>query len=333
MKFELEGPTGIRALFYSYGATLGELHVPDREGRFADVVLGFDSEADYYGPDNLYFGCTTGRFANRISGGRFTLDGREHQLALNNGPNHLHGGPKQSLAKVDWVGTLVPGSEPAVKFRYTSSAGEEGYPGTLAVEVGYSLTSAGGVRIDYSATTDEPTIINLTNHSYFNLSGHGEPTILDHEITIHADQYTPKDSTGIPTGEIATVDGTPLDFRKPHKLGARINDLPADNTDGYDHNYVLRGAAGKLRPVAEVVDASSGRRMRVLTDQPGMQLYTGNFLWGATCKGGKVYAKRSGLCLETQHYPDSPNKPQFPTTVLRPGETYRQVCIYEFDVV
>lgn len=333
MKFTAEGPSGIRAVWYSLGATLAELHVPDRHGHAVDVVLGFDSEEDYRSPDNQHFGCTTGRFANRIAGGQFTLDGTTYQLALNNGPNHIHGGPTRSLAKVDWAGEPLDGPEgPGARFKYASPDGEEGYPGTLDVTVDYTLTWSGGVRIEYTATTDRPTIINLTNHSYFNLSGHGSGSILDHEVQIHADDYTPKDATGIPVGELAPVGGTPFDFREPHALGERIGQLGGPDADGYDHNFVLRAGSGDPRLVAEARDPTSGRRLKVYTDQPGMQLYTGNFLWGATCKASKVYGKQTAFCFETQHYPDSPNKPQFPSTVLRPGETYRHVCVYEFAV-
>ena len=331
MEFTATGPTGLSAKWYSLGATLAELHAPDRQGRTVDVVLGFDSEARYRSRDNQHFGCTTGRYANRIAGGRFTLDGREYRLALNNGPNHLHGGSVRDLSRVDWIGEPLSGGDgPGVRFHYKSPDGEEGYPGALDVTVEYRLTDRGGVRIDYVATTDRPTIINLTNHSYFNLAGHGEPTILDHEVQIDADHYTPKDATGIPTGEIAAVAGTPFDFRRPKFLGADIESLPEHNRDGYDHNFTLNGAAGAVRQVATARHAASGRVLRVLTDQPGMQLYTGNFIWGQTCKASRVYRKHSAFCFETQHYPDSPNQPQFPSTVLRPGETYRHVCMYEF---
>lgn len=331
MKFTATGPTGIRAVWYSLGATLAELHVPDRNGKTVDVVLGFDTEDGYRSSDNQHFGCTTGRYANRIAGGKFTLDGKTYQLALNNGPNHLHGGPTRSLGKVDWSAEQLEGPEgPGVRFRYTSPDGEEGYPGALAMTVDYTLTWSGGVRIEYTATTDVPTVVNLTNHSYFNLSGHGSGSILDHEVQIHADEYTPKDATGIPLGNLAPVAGTPLDFREFHALGERIGQLTGADADGYDHNYMLRPGSGDPRLAAEARDPKSGRRMKVFTDQPGMQLYTGNFLWGATCKAGKVYHKNTAVCFETQHFPDSPNQPQFPTTVLRPGETYRHVCVYEF---
>jgi aldose 1-epimerase len=326
-------PAGIRAKWVSHGAALAELHVSDRDGRMADVVLGFDDEAGYSSEDNQHFGCTTGRFANRIAAGRFTLDGREYQLALNNGPNHLHGGPLRGFGKIEWQGEPFTGElGSGVRFRYVSPDGEEGYPGTLEVEVAYTLTLAGAIRIDYAATTDKPTIINLTNHSYFNLAGHGTPSVLDHELWIAADRYTPRDAHNIPTGELASVADSPLDFRSRHAIGDRIDELGSQQSDGYDHNYVLNGPDGALRLAAELYHPASGRRLRVHTDQPGMQLYTGNMLRGQTGKSGAVYPRRSAVCLETQHFPDSPNKPQFPSTVLRPGETYRQTCVYEFSV-
>lgn len=328
MEFMAESPSGLRAKWITRGATLAELHVPDARGRLADVVLGFDDEAGYRSPDNQHFGCTTGRVANRIALGKFTLDGREYQLAINNGPNHLHGGVERSLAKVEWQGEpFSDATGVGVRFRYTSPDGEEGYPGTLAITTTYTLTPQRAVRIDYVATTDKATHVNLTNHSYFNLSGHGTPSALDHELWVGADRYTPKDATGIPTGEIVPVEGTPLDFRTQRRIG----DFTGHEADGYDHNFVLNGPAGEMRLAAILVDPASGRRMRVHTDQPGMQLYTSNFVWGQTCKGGQVYRKHSAVCLETQHFPDTPNKPQFPSTVLRPGETYGYTCTYEFD--
>lgn len=330
MKYSATGPTGLRAVWYSRGATLAELHAPDRTGAWADVVLGFDAEAGYASSDNQHFGCTTGRFANRIAGGKFTLDGREHQLAINNGPNHLHGGPTNDLSRKDWKGEAISTpSGPGVRFTVISPDGEEGYPGRLTVETTYILTDEGGVRIEYAATTDQPTIVNLTNHSYFNLAGHGSGDVLDHEVCIAADLYTPKDDVSIPTGELAPVAGTPLDFREFHAIGSRIDRLVGPDESGYDHNYVIRGKSGTVRLAAEARHPGSGRRLRVLADQPGMQFYTGNFLWGATCKAGRVYGRRTGFCFETQHFPDSPNKPQFPSTVLRPGQTYRHVCEYQ----
>jgi aldose 1-epimerase len=326
-------PAGISAKWVSYGASLAELHVPDRDGNFADVVLGFDGQAGYESEDNQHFGCTTGRFANRIAGGRFELDGKTYQLAQNNGPNHLHGGPQRGFGKIEWRGEAVEGDlGSGVRFRYTSPDGEENYPGALDVTVTYLLTTVGAIRIDYAATTDKPTIINLTNHSYFNLAGHGTPSVLDHQVWIAAEHYTPKDDAGIPTGEIAEVAGTPLDFRQRRVLGDRIDQLGDKQADGYDHNFVLNGPAGMLKLIAEVYHPASGRKMRVHTDQPGVQLYVGNMLKNQAGKGGARYPRRSALCLETQHFPDAPNHPHFPSVVLRPGETYRHTCIYEFSV-
>ena len=333
MEFQVTGPSGIRAKFVSRGATLAELWVPDLNGEMADVVLGFDNEAGYASTDNQHFGCTTGRFANRIAQGKFTLDGHEYQLAINNGENHLHGGSQRDLSRVEWEGSQFEGPDGAgVRFHYVSPDGEEGYPGNLDVTVTYTLTPGNTLKIDYEATTDKATPVNLTNHSYFNLSGHGAPSVLDHEVWIGADRYTPKDAGGIPTGEIAQVAGTPLDFRDRHPLGEQIEELTGHEADGYDHNFVLNGPAGVMRLAATVYDPASGRTLHVHTNQPGMQLYTANFVWGQTCKLGRVYRKHSAVCLETQHFPDSPNKPQFPSCILRPGETYRYTCAYEFGI-
>jgi aldose 1-epimerase len=332
MEFTAESPSGLRAKWITRGATLAELHVPDARGKLADVVLGFDNEAGYLSPDNQSFGCTTGRVANRIAGGRFTLDGREYQLAINNGPNHLHGGLERALQRVEWQGEeFADSTGVGVRFHYVSPDGEEGYPGTLDVKTTYTLTPQGAVKIEYRATTDQPAHLNLTNHSYFNLSGHGTPSVLDHVLWIGAERYTPKDETNIPTGEIVPVAGTPLDFRMAHPIGQRMGELTDYESVGYDHNFVLDGPLGMMRLAATLFDPASGRRMRVHTDQPGVQLYTSNYVWGQTCKGGQVYRKHSAVCLETQHFPDTPNKPQFPSTVLRPGEVYRYTCAYEFD--
>jgi len=333
MTFSATNSNGMTAKWVSRGAILAELHVPNAKGDLADVVLGFDDEAGYASADNQHFGCATGRYANRIKAGKFTLDGVEYQLAINNGPNHLHGGPKRGIDKVTWDAETYEAEDGSgVRFRYTSPDGEEGYPGNLGIEITYTLTNDNALRIEYSATTDKATHVNLTNHSYFNLSGHGSGSILDHEVQIEADQYTLADSGLIPTGEFADVAGTPLDFRQRHPIGERINELIETPPCGYDHNFVLRGEPGVLRKIAEVYDPQSGRVMHVHTDQPGVQLYTGNHLHGRACKAGKKYPGYSALCLETQHYPDSPNQPDFPSTVLRPGETYRHTCIYQFDV-
>lgn len=333
MEFTAENSQGMRAKWCSLGATLMEWHVPDRDGKFDDVVLGFDTEAGYLTSDNQHFGSTTGRYANRIAKGRFTLDDVEYKLAVNNGPNHLHGGVERSLDRVDWTGEAFDDNGArGVRFTYVSPDGEEGYPGELSLAVTYTLTDAGAMRIEYEATTDAATPVNLTNHSYFNLAGAGAATVLDHELRLDADHYTPKDEHGIPTGEIASVEDTPLDFRKRKRLGARIGEFTGHEADGYDHNLVLNGQMGTRRLIAELWEPNSGRVLRCLTDQPGVQLYTGNFLWGQTCKAGQKYAQHSAVCLETQHYPDSPNQPEFPSTILRPGETYRQVCVYEIGV-
>lgn len=331
MEFTATNSHGTTAKWISRGATLAELHVPDKDGNLTDVVLGFDDEATYETKANQHFGCTTGRYANRIARGKFELDGTEYQLAINIPPNHLHGGPNEALDKVQWQGEpLADGN--GVKFTYISPDGQESFPGTLNLEVTYTLSDENAVRIEYSATTDKPTIINLTNHSYFNLAGHGEGNVFDHVVWIDADRYTLTDSASIPTGELANVDGTPFDFRTPRKIGSRIEELIETHTNGYDHNYVLNGKAGSVRKIAEVHEPSSGRVMTVETDQPGVQLYTGNFLAGQTGKSGKTYPGHSAFCLETQHFPDSPNHPEFPSTVLRPGETYRHVCVYGFSV-
>jgi aldose 1-epimerase len=333
MEYFASNPVGMRAKWVSHGATLAELWTPDRDGNLADIVLGFDDNEGYSSPDNQHFGCTTGRFANRIAGGKFTLDGPEYQLACNNGPNHLHGGPKRGFGKIEWEGEAFDGElGSGVRFHYTSPDGEESYPGTLDVTVAYTLTLLGAVRIDYTAFTDKPTIINLTNHTYFNLAGQGTSDVLDHEVWIAAEKYTPKDANDIPTGEIAEVAGTPLDFRNRRSLAERIDSPGTRTSDGYDHNYVLNGPSGVPRLAAELYHRPSGRKVQVHTDQPGVQLYTGNNLRGQKGKRGAIYPRRSAVCLETQHFPDSPNKPHFPSTVLRPGETYRQTCVYEFSV-
>lgn len=331
MEFVVENSNGTRAKFYSRGATLAELHVPDSKGNLADVVLGFDDEAGYASGANQHFGCTTGRYANRIAKGKFTIDGKEYQLAINNGPNHLHGGPERGLDKVDWQGEKFENQQgKGVRFHYVSPDGEEKFPGELDCTVIYTLTEDNAIRIEYEATTTKPTHVNLTNHSYFNLAGHGSGSVMKHEVRIDADQYTVVDDEAIPIGELAEVAGTPFDFRERQSLGSRVDQLNGADAGGYDHNYVLNGEAGTVREVAEVVEPTSGRRMIVSTDQPGVQLYIGNGLHGQTGKGGKQYDYRSAVCLETQHYPDSPNQPGFPSTLLKPDETYRHVCEYRF---
>lgn len=314
----------------TYGAMFTELHVPDRNGTRADVVLGFDTFEPYL-KGHPFFGNTTGRYANRIAGARFTLDGQTYTLAANNGPNHIHGGP-QGLDKQNWEAEPLDTADgPAVRFRHLSPDGAEGYPGNLRLAVTYTLTHDHALRLDYEATTDKPTVLNLTNHAYFNLKGAGEGDVLDHILRVDADRYTPGDAGLIPTGELRPVAGTPLDFRKPTRIGARWDQLP-DSLKGYDHNFVINDwAPGRLVPCAELVDPSSGRRMSVRTTEPGVQVYSAIHLRGVTGKGGRVYNPYGGLCLETQHFPDSPNKPQFPSTVLRPGQTFRSTTIYAFS--
>lgn len=331
MLYTATNRNGITAKWIARGATLTELHVPDSKGQLADVVLGFDDLAGYESGDNQHFGCTTGRYANRIKAGKFTLDGVDYQLATNQGPNHLHGGSVRGLDKVTWEAEPL---DNGVRFSYSSPEGEENFPGKLDVEVTYTLVDFGNsenaLKIDYKATTDKPTIINLTNHSYFNLAGHGAASVLDHEVWIDADRYTFVDDEAIPTGELTDVAGTPFDFRERCRLGDRIAELNSTPAGGYDHNYVVNNFNGELIKIAKVVDPQSGRVMEIATDQPGVQLYTGNGLRGQVAKNGQTYASQSAVCFETQHFPDSPNQPSFPSTVLRPGETYRHVCVYAF---
>jgi aldose 1-epimerase len=329
-QYTLTNDDGVIVKLISRGATLTEWHVPDKNGKMADVVFGFDDIAGYESKENGYFGCTTGRVANRIAGGKFKIDGKEYQVAKNNGPNALHGGVKRSLDKVVWDGKPFENAEgQGVEFTYVSPDGEEGYPGKLSTKVTYTLTDSNEVKIDYEATSDKATPINLTNHTYFNLSGAGAPTILDHELRILSDHYTPVDDTLIPTGEIVPVEGTPLDFREFHTIGERVNQLGNKSGNGYDHNFVLNNQDGDLALAAEVREPKSGRVLKVFTTEPGVQFYGGNFLESVKGKDGKTYAHRSGFCLETQHYPDSVNQPKFPDAVLKPGEIYRQTCVYQ----
>lgn len=325
----LENSNGLMAKLTDFGATLVEMHVPDRTGERADVVLGFDDVRGYESDANQYFGCTVGRVANRIAGGRFELDGETYQLATNDGPNHLHGGDVGFGQRVWTVERIASEDGQAARFRYTSPDGEEGYPGELRVAVTYTLTDADELRIDYEATADAATPVNLTNHTYFNLAGHGSPTILDHVLQLDATHYTPTDETLIPTGDVRRVEGTPLDFREPAAIGVRIAELDDTPALGYDHNYAL-GPAREVRRVGVLSHSASGRAVEVLTTEPGLQLYSGNFLKGQKGKGGATYAHRSGVCLEAQHFPDSINDSAFPSTVLRPGETYRQTTVYRF---
>jgi aldose 1-epimerase len=327
--YTLDAGKGVRARIMTYGATLIGLDAPDRDGKTADVVLGFDTLAPYV-TGHPFFGSTVGRYGNRIAKGRFTLDGREYRLATNNGPNHLHGGPAGFDKKV-WAATPKAGKDgPAVEFAYTSPDGDAGYPGTLKVTVTYTLTADNTLRIEYAATTDAPTPVNLTNHSYFNLAG-GKGDILKHVAEFRAPRYTPVDADLIPTGEVAPVAGTPFDFAAPHAIGERIASVPGGEPKGYDHNLV-RGDSG-FGLAARVTDPASGRVLEMHTDQPGFQFYTGNFLDGTlTGKGDTKYEKHAAFCLEAQHYPDSPNRPDFPSTILRPGQTYRQRTEYRLSV-
>jgi aldose 1-epimerase len=323
--YTLENANGLRAKVTNYGAIVTELHVPDRHGKLTDVVLGFDNLAQYL-QKHPYFGATVGRFANRIAKGRFTLDGKTYTLAINNGPNHLHGGLK-GFDKMLWK--AEPQSGAAVKFSYTSPDGEEGYPGTLNVSVAMSLTDANELRLDYTATTDKATPLNLTNHSYFNLAADGD--VLSHELMLAADYFTPPDSGRIPTGEIKAVKGTPFDFTKPRAIGARFSQI-SDRPVGYDHNYVLNKPADSLSLMARVSEPKSGRIMEAFTTEPGVQLYTSNYFDGSlTGKRGIVYQQHAALCLEAQHFPDSVNQPKFPSVILRPGQTYRQTTVYKFS--
>lgn len=323
--FQLENSHGLKVLLMNYGATLISLFVPDRQGNLADITLGFDSFEEYLGK-NPYFGSTIGRYANRIGQAKFVLDGREYQLAKNDGENHLHGGIK-GFDKVVWEAEPIRNSHLlGVNFSYLSPDGEEGYPGNLSCQVSYLLTESDELHISYLATTDKITHLNLSHHSYFNLAGQGQGDILGHELQIFASRYTAVDENLIPTGEIKEVEGTPLDFRQPRVIGERLNQLPG----GYDHNFVLDNRGG-LGLAARVFEPLSGRMMELYTTEPGLQFYSGNFLDGTIRgKGGKVYGKHFGFCLEPQHFPDSPNKPDFPSTILRPGEMYRSLTIFKF---
>jgi aldose 1-epimerase len=330
--FTLTNASGIEARVINFGGIIVSLKVPDRTGQLDDVVLGFD-EVDRYFAKHPNFGALIGRYGNRIGNARFTLDGKTYRLAANNGPNSLHGGLK-GFDDVVWAAEPFtrPG-ERGVVFTHTSPDGDEGFPGTLKARVTYTLTDANELAFDYHATTDKPTHVNLTQHSYFNLAGDGSRDVLAHEMHLNADRYTPVDATLIPTGELAPVEGTPFDFRKPTAIGARIDaDHPQiKHGGGYDHNFVLNRSGSGLALAARVIEPSTGRVMEVLTTEPGVQFYTGNFLDGTiTGKRGRVYKKRYGFCLETQHYPDSPNKPDFPSTVLRPGAEYSTRTVYKF---
>jgi len=326
--YTLTNTNGLRVRITNYGAILVSLEVPDRDGNLADITLGFDA-LDGYLAGHPYFGATVGRYANRIGKARFVLDGNEYKLAANNGENHLHGGIK-GFDKVVWKldDLKAESSEAVVKMSYISEDGEEGYPGNLACTVTYTLTKDNELKINYEAETDKTTVVNLTNHSYFNLAGRGNGDVLGHELTLNADRYTPVDEGLIPTGEIRSVKDSPMDFTLPMSIGSRIEQVGT----GYDHNYVLNSGGGTLALAARVYEPTSGRVMEIYTTEPGVQLYTGNFLDGTLAgKGGKVYKKHYAFCLETQHFPDSPNKPEFPSVVLLPGQKYTTVTVHKFS--
>lgn len=330
--YTLRNANGVEAKITNYGGIVVSLRAPDRRGRFADVVQGFDSLNEYV-KSSPYFGALVGRFANRIARGRFTLDGKTYQLATNNGPNHLHGGVRGFDKAVWQARPLTTSRGPALELRLFSRNGDEGYPGNLWTRVLYTLTNANELRLDYSAVSDRATLVNLTHHSYFNLRGEGNGDILNHRLTLFANHFLPTDSTSIPSGELRPVRGTPFDFRRATAIGGRINapDQQLRFGKGYDHNYVLRSRRGVLGLAARVHEPVSGRVMTVYTTEPGLQLYSGNFLNGVRGKNGHSYARRSGFCLEAQGFPDAPNKTNFPSTVLRPGQTYRQTTLYRFS--
>jgi len=325
--YTLTNENGLRARIMTYGAIVVSLEVPDRDGNLADITLGYDA-LDGYIANNPYFGAIVGRYGNRIAKGSFTLDGVPYQLATNDGENHLHGGMR-GYDKVVWNAEPVETDDAVgLKLTYLSPDGDEGYPGNLSCEVTYLLTNDDELKVSYVATTDKATPVNLTHHSYFNLTGCARD-ILGHELIINADRYTPVDAGLIPTGELAAVAGTPMDFTSPKAIGAEIDQVPG----GYDHNYVLNKEDGGMSLAARVYEPDSGRVMEIYTTEPGIQFYSGNFLDGSiTGKSGIVYGKYYGFCLETQHFPDSPNKPDFPSTILRPGETYRHETVHKFSV-
>lgn len=333
VKYTLKNKSGMWTDIMTWGATVMTLYTKDQNGRFDDVVCGFDKLSDYP-TKSPYFGCIVGRYGNRIANGKFSLEGKTYTLAINNTPNSLHGGIK-GFDKRNWSAKVVKsGDEPAVEFTYVSKNGEEGFPGKLTAHVTYTLTAQNALRIDYAVTTDKTTVANLTNHSYFNLAGSHGVNNLDHVVKINADRFTPVSKTLIPTGELKSVEGTPFDFRSPMIIGARIDaaDEQLQFGGGYDHNYVINGPAGTLREAVSVFEPTTRRLMTVSTTEPGVQFYTGNFLNGIRGKGGKNYPRRYAFCFETQRFPDSPNHPAFPTTTLKPGQTYRSTTIYRFGI-
>jgi aldose 1-epimerase len=330
--YTLRNYKGAEVGICNYGGLVIFLKMPDRNGKFGDVVLGYDNLPDYI-KDSPYFGALIGRYGNRIAKGKFTLDGKEYTLAVNNGPNALHGGLK-GFDKVIWEPRFLASPEgPSLELLYVSKDGEEGYPGTLSVKAVYTLTDDNALRLEFTASTDKDTVINLTHHSYFNLAGKGD--ILNHQVMIPADKFTPVDSTLIPTGELKPVQGTPFDFRTATAIGARIgqDDEQLKFGGGYDHNWVINKQPGQLTLMARVYEPTTGRVMEVWSTEPGLQFYSGNFLDGKNKgKGGWVYQFRNGFCMEPQHYPNSPNQPDFPTVVLKPGQVYRNTIIYRFLV-
>ena len=326
-KFTVTNSNGMKATLITYGATLQSLEVPDRDGNLAEVTLGFDTITEYE-DHSQYFGSTVGRYANRIENGRFTLDGEAYQLAKNNTPNHLHGGVV-GFDKVIWKGeSFSSENESGVEFSYTSADGEEGYPGELTITMRYTLTNDNELRFSYEATTDKPTILNITNHTYWNLETTG--SILDHQLVINASQFIPVDQTGIPLAAVVGVAGTPMSFTSAHSIGERIDQV----IGGYDHNYVLNRAEeeGEMVLAARLYSPKTGRVMEIHTNQPGLQLYSGNFLDGSySGRGGAVYEQRGALCLETQTFPNAPNRPDFPSAELRPGEKYIHKTLHKFS--
>ncbi len=333
--YTLTNTRGMQATITTYGGTLVSLLAPDRKGRLADVTLGYDHLGGYVKDvGNTYFGALIGRYANRIALGKYSVGGTPHTAFVNNPPNSLHGGKAGFNKKVWTAVSSRAGHGAALTLRYVSPDGEEGYPGTLTTQVVYTLRDDNALQIDYKATTDKDTIVNLTNHAYWNLNGAGSGTILNHVMQLDADKFTPIDKTSIPLGPLEPVAGTPFDFRRPTPIGARIShkDTQLANGAGYDHNFVVNGPMGTLRPAARVYSPQSGRVLTVLTTEPGIQFYSGNFLNGTQIgKGNRPYTKRTGFALEAQHFPDSPNEPRFPTTLLKPGQTYHQTTVYAFS--
>jgi aldose 1-epimerase len=331
--YTLRNASGMEVTITNYGGTITTVRVPDRN-KMGDVVLGFDNVDGYAAKENTsYFGATIGRYGNRIAHGRFTLDGHTYQVPTNDGPNSLHGGAVGFNRRIWQAKDVSTANAPALELHYLSPDGEQGFPGNLNVTVRFTLDNQNGLRIDYSATTDKDTVLNLTNHSYFNLEGPGSATVLNHNVMLSADQFTPVDATLIPTGKLQSVAGTPFDFRKGMQIGKHINDNNEQlkRGKGYDHNFVLNTGGDLTKVAARVEEPTTGRVLEVFTDQPGIQFYSGNFLNGQTKGIGGTYQFRSALCLETQHFPDSPNHPNFPSTELKPGQRFHSTTIYRFS--